>query len=496
MLSKKPLILILTIASSVHCANDHAQENSLPLLFALSVDNPKIGFHSPGVEKRGSLMLSRFGGYKRPEESGEEAIEKGIEGESEAIEWWELTQEPEANHSDMAKVCFGDDIPLEPDTRYCFLPATSVLPATGVSPATDVSPDPDVEAGAYRRAVSDEGSDTEDSGTSDECSDKSSNEDETGTETDVQRVNTVSDAFQALNEMSQYCATLRLKMINQKSISDGEIPTDSGAEVTEVDPANRLESTLPVDSADQKPKRSREHHCGHEGCGYSTYRVHHLKRHKQIHLPADQRSKVHQCDHEGCNYRSDQAYNLKAHKQIHLPADQRVKRLRKKSRVQQCDHEGCNYRSDHPGNLKAHKQTHLPADQRVKRPKVHQCGHKGCNYRANHRGKLEAHKQTHLPPNRRYKGYRCDHEGCNYSSQQPSHLKRHKRIHLPADQRARGHQCDYEGCNYSTDQAGNLKRHKQIHQPADQRLKKLKRPKRKANDQPSSNKKRKKGNKE
>ncbi len=153
---------------------------------------------------------------------------------------------------------FGDDTLLKPDTCYCF------------------SPDPDVEAKAFNRAASDDSADSEDSGsedsdTYDENSDNNSNEDETDTEanieteTNVQCENTTVDPFRALNEISQYCAALRLKMIEQESISDSEMKTHK-----------------------QGP---RMHQCDHEGCNYSADRRDHLKRHKERHLLADQRLK-------------------------------------------------------------------------------------------------------------------------------------------------------------------------------------------------------------
>ncbi|WP_252180410.1 hypothetical protein [Endozoicomonas sp. 4G] len=500
MLSKKTLILTLAVTFSVHCSNGQTQENRLPLLFVLAVETillplfpvrdglPELDSTVKAIaiaikqgddqqreiietaKQRGRLMLSRFRGDKRPEEPEEV---------SEAIEWWELKQEPEANHSDMPRVCRDDDILLKPDTRYCF------------------SPDPDVEARAYSRAASDNASDSEDSSTSDESNDNPSDEDEADTETDVQCVNTASDPFRALNEISQYCTTLRLKMIEQGAISDSEVATESEAEVTRLKvhqcshegcnySTNRMgnlkahkQTHLPAD------QRIKVHRCGHEGCNYSTNRMGNLKAHKQIHLPADQRIKLHQCGYEGCNYSTDRMGNLRAHKRIHLPVDQRIK-------VHQCGHEGCDYSTDQTGSLNRHKQTHLPDGQRTRRPKVHQCDYEGCDYGTDRTNDLKKHKQTHLPTDQRAK-VKCDHEGCNYITHHPCHLNRHKQTHLPADQRFYLHHCDHEGCNYSTNWTGDLKKHKQTHLPADQRTK---RPKRKAYDQQPSNEKRKKVDKE
>ncbi len=216
------------------------------------------------------------------------------EEDSETIEWWELKQESEANHSDMPQVCLGDDILLTPDT--C----------------------------AHSRAASDDSADSEDSGsedsgTSDENSDDYSDEDETDSETAVQCANTTADPFRALNEISQYCSTLRLEMIQQEPISDSGIP------------ATHKQAHL---SADQKPKRPKVHQCDHEGCNYSSYQLGNLKRHQQTHLPADQRPKrpkLHQCDHEGCDFSFVRAYDLKRHKLTHLPADQRPRRVKRKA---------------------------------------------------------------------------------------------------------------------------------------------------------------------
>ncbi|WP_252176620.1 hypothetical protein [Endozoicomonas sp. 4G] len=542
MLLKKPLILTLAMAFSVYCSNDNTQESSMPVLLALPLsalqcwhteiffpvrdalpepdsmvkaivteiqqsDNQQREIIAT-ARQRGSLILSRFRGNKKPEEAGAEGIEK----EGEAIEWWELKQDPEANYSDMPRVCFGDDILLKPllksDSRYC------------------LSPDPGVEAKAYRWVGSDDSADSqdsdsqdsdsqdsdsedngsEDSDTSDESSDNRPNEDEAG----VGYVATTLNPFRASNESSPYCAILELKKIKQESASDSEIVTESEADVTKADSVN----LLPAD------RRLKLHQCDHEGCNYGSRRTDHLKVHKRTHLPADQRPRIHQCDHEGCNYRSDRLGNLKMHKQthlptrqkprvhqcnhegcnysanrsthlklhkqIHLPADQRL-------RVHRCDHEGCNYSTDLPGNLNKHKQTHLPADQRAKRAKVHRCDHEGCNYSTSHIGHLKKHKGIHLPADQRPKRHQCDHEGCHYSSDLKGNLKMHKNTHLPADQRPRVHQCDHESCNYRSDQAGNLKTHKQTHLPADQRPR---RPKRKACNQQPSDEKRKKVDKE
>ncbi|WP_252179816.1 hypothetical protein [Endozoicomonas sp. 4G] len=412
MLSKKPVILTLSIAFSVHCSHGLAEE-----IRVLPDDELKIGLYSPGVKTILLLPLSEAAGSE--EENG-------------TIEWWELKQEPEANDSDRSEVCFGDDILLKSGTRYCFSPATGVFPATGV------------EAKGYRRAASDGSADSEDSGNedssaSDENSDNRS--DETDAESAVQYVTTTLNPFSVPGEISPYCRALELNKIKQEPVSDSEITTESEVDPTEADSVKHPEITSPANSTDQ---------------------IGHLKRHKQTHLPADQRPrkpKMHHCDHEGCNYRTDHTGHLKMHKQKHLPADQKLKKLKrpKKTKVHPCDYQGCGFSTGHMTHLKMHKKTHLPADQRPKR--------------------LEHH---------------CDHESCNYSTSHTSHMKRHKQIHLPADQRLKV-QCDHEGCNYGTHQASNLKKHKWTHLPVDQRPK---RPKRKANSQPPSDEKRKKGGEE
>ncbi|WP_252179804.1 C2H2-type zinc finger protein [Endozoicomonas sp. 4G] len=466
MQPKKPLILMLAIAFSVHCSHGHAQENRLPLLFALAVGKarslsvetiffplfpvrdalPELDSMVKAIateiqqgdtqqreiiataKQRGSLMLSCFRDNSRAGESAEE----GIEEESETIEWWELKQEPEANDTDMPRVCIGDDIFLKSGTSYCFSPDSGAKAKAYRRAASDDSADSedgdsedsdsedsstsDEGSDTEGSSTSDEGSDTEDSSTSDESSENSSNEDEVDAESYIQCLNRAFGPLRTLNEISQHYANLRLKIHSQ---------------------------TLRL--TDQRP---RAHQCDHEGCNYSTDRAGNLKAHKRTHLPDDQRLKIHQCDHEGCSYSTDRAANLKKHKQTHLPADQRPRRPRV-----QCDHEGCSYSSDRSANLKKHKQTHLPADQRRR---VHQ----------------------------------CDYEGCNYSTDHPGNLKKHKQIHLPFWQRSRWYQCDYEGCSFSTNYSGSLKKHKQTHLPVEQRAK------RKAYDQPPSNKKRKKGDKE
>ncbi|WP_252179852.1 hypothetical protein [Endozoicomonas sp. 4G] len=463
MLYKKTLILTLAVAFSVHCSNGHAQENTMSLLFALTVGKALSKTPKPFIEV--SVRL----GNNQPSQI------RLLPGESEESEAIEL------NDSNITKVCFGDDVLLKPDTYYCF------------------TPDSDVEAKACCRVASDNGSDSEDS---DENNDNCSNEDKTETKTDAQYVTSTFNPFRVSDEINQYCATLELKKIKKEPVSDSEIATESKAKVTEANSVNPSEITSPDYCIDQtghlkahkesrppanqkpkKPKKPKVYQCDHGGCNYSTDHTGNLKNHKQKHLPADQRPKVQHCDHEGCNFITNRTGNLKAHKRTHLPANQR-------SRLHQCDHEDCNYRTDNISHLKRHKQAHLPADQR---PKPHKCDHEGCNYRTDKVGNLKSHKQTHLPADQRPKPHKCDHEGCNYGTEHAGNLNRHKQTHLPADQkpeRPKVHQCHHEACNYITDRPNHLKRHKQTHLPADQR------PKRKAYDQPPPNKKRKKGDKE
>ncbi len=382
------------------------------------------------ARQRGRLLLSCFRSDKRPEEP-----------EEEGIEWWELKQEPEKYQSDMSRVCFGDDILLNPDTRYCF------LPATGVEAKAHSWAAPDEGAGSEDSSTSDEDSSTSDgdsstsdgdsstsdgdSSTSDEESDNRSGE--AVADSDVQYVATTLNPFRASNETSRYCAALALEEIKQEPVSDSEIPT----------PETHKQTRLPVDQRPRKPK-------------------------------------VHQCNHKGCNYRTNHTGHLNVHKQTHLPAG---------LKAHHCDHEGCNFSSAQRGHLRAHKQTHQPADQR---PRAHQCDYEGCNFSATLASNLKMHKKIHLPA--KFREYHCDHEGCNFSAVQAVNLKAHKKTHLPKKLKGpRLQQCDHEGCNYYTYRRDNLKRHQQTHLPAAQRLK---RPKRKAYDQPSSNKKRKKDNQE
>ncbi|WP_252176675.1 hypothetical protein [Endozoicomonas sp. 4G] len=352
MPSKKPLILTLVIAFSMHCSNGRAQENRLPLRFALAVGKALINARKSFIE-----VLSIKGIYV----TGVETIflplflvRDGLpdEQETEAIEWWELK--------------------------------------------------------VYSREASDHGSGSEGSSTSDGSSDNRSNEDEDNTESDVQYETTTLNPFRVANETSQYCTTLELKKIKEEPVSDTEILTDSEVDVTKVDAVkhqcdhegcnyrtdhrNSLkrhkQTHLP---ADQRP---RKYQCDYEGCNYRSDHRASLKRHKQTHLPADQRPRKYQCDYEGCNFRSDHRASLKRHKQTHLPADQRPK-------VHRCDHEGCNYGTNHTSNLNRHKQTHLPGDQRPERAKVHQCDHEGCDYRVERPESLKRHKKIHLPADQR-----------------------------------------------------------------------------------------------
>ncbi|WP_252179103.1 hypothetical protein [Endozoicomonas sp. 4G] len=380
MLSKKPLILTLVIAFSVHCSNVHAQ-----------------GAYVSGVE---TILLPLF-----PVRDGLPELDSSAKAIA-----------TEINDSDMPRIYFGDDIVLKPDNRYCF--STYCFSTYCFSPA------PGVEVTVCSQAASDEDSDSEDSGSSDETSDNGSNEDkdEVNAESDVHYTTTTLNPFRVSDEISEYCAAPALKNIKQEPVSDSETPTESEVDATEADSSDNQKIILFACSTDQRPKM---HQCDHQDCNYRSNHRGHLEAHKQTHLPANQRSKVHQCDYEGCNYGTQHASHLKMHKQTHLPTDQRPK-------MHQCDHQGCNYSTRQLGHLKTHKQTHLPADQR---PKMHQCDHQGCNYSTRQSGHLKIHKQTHLPVDQRPKVHQCDHEGCNYITDRKGNLKAHKQTHLPADQR-------------------------------------------------------------
>ena len=152
-----------------------------------------------------NLMLSRF----RYGISFEEPEEESIEEDSDAIQWWGLKQEPDADDSDMAQARLDDSILLKPDTRYCF------------------SPDSGTGARAYNRAASDDGSGGEDSDTSDESSDNDSGDDESATESDVEYIGTTFDPFPVSWEVSEYCANQVLMRIKQEPTSDSEIHIES-----------------------------------------------------------------------------------------------------------------------------------------------------------------------------------------------------------------------------------------------------------------------------
>ena len=152
-----------------------------------------------------NLMLSRF----RYGKSFEEPEEESIEEDSDAIQWWGLKQEPDADDSDMAQTRLDDSILLKPDTRYCF------------------SPDSGTGARAYNQAASDDGSDDEDSDTSDENNDNDSDDDESVTESDVEYIGTTTDPFQVSKEVSDYCANQVLMRIKQEPTSDSEIHIES-----------------------------------------------------------------------------------------------------------------------------------------------------------------------------------------------------------------------------------------------------------------------------
>ena len=258
-----------------------------------------------------SLVLSRFRSGKSFEE---------LEEDSDAIQWWGLKQEPDADDSDMAQARPDDSILLKPDTRYCF------------------SPDSGTGAKAYNLAASDDGSGGEDSDTSDESSDNDSGDDESATESDVEYIGTTDDPFPVSKEVSEYCANQVLMRIKQEPTSDSEIPIESEvmesvtesdveyidttsdpfpvseevreycanqvlmrikqeptsdseipieSEVAEADSTNNLKSTPPtcqsLNPPTAKKKRkagSKKYPCGHQGCDRSFAAQASLNSHK------------------------------------------------------------------------------------------------------------------------------------------------------------------------------------------------------------------------
>ena len=202
-----------------------------------------------------SLVLSRF----------------SIEEDSDAIQWWGLKQEPDADDSDMAQARLDDSILLKPDTRYCFFPDSG----TG--------------AKAYNRAASDDGSGGEDSDTSDESNDNDSDDDESVTESDVEYIGTTSDPFPVSREVSEYCANQVLMRIKQEPTSDSEIPIESEVvvEVVEADSTNNLESTPltcqslnPPTAKKKREAGSKEYPCRHQDCDLSFATQASLNSHK------------------------------------------------------------------------------------------------------------------------------------------------------------------------------------------------------------------------
>ena len=157
-----------------------------------------------------SLVLSRFRNGKSFEEPEEESIEE----DSDAIQWWGLKQEPDADDSDMPQARLDDSILLKPDTRYCF------------------SPDSGTGAKAYNRAASDDGSGGEDSDTSDESSDNDSGDDESVTESDVEYIGTTPNPLPVSKEVSECsanlectpptCQSLNPPIAKKKRVASGE----------------------------------------------------------------------------------------------------------------------------------------------------------------------------------------------------------------------------------------------------------------------------------
>ena len=213
-----------------------------------------------------SLVLSRFRNGKSFEEPEEESIEE----DSDAIQWWGLKQEPDADDSDMPQARLDDSILLKPDTRYCF------------------SPDSGTGARAYNQAASDDGSDDEDSDTSDENNDNDSDDDESVTESDVEYIGTTDDPFPVSREVSEYCANQVLMRIKQEPTSDSEIPIESEVvEVVEADSTNNLKSTPPtcqsLNPPTAKKKRgaaSKKYPCSHQDCFLSFTTQASLNSHK------------------------------------------------------------------------------------------------------------------------------------------------------------------------------------------------------------------------
>ncbi|WP_252176702.1 hypothetical protein [Endozoicomonas sp. 4G] len=242
-------ILTLVIAFSVHCSNGRAQENRLPLHFALAV---------------GKVLFPVRDGL--PDEQ-----------ESEAIEWWELkvhsraasddgsdsedsstSDESSDNRSNEDEANAESDVQYETTTINPFRVSNQVSEYCAAPALIEIKQEPVSDSEVVTNGTS---------STSDKSIDNRSNEDES----EVQYETTTLNPFRLSNEISQYGATLELKKIKEDPVSDSEILTYS--------------------TDDQRIKRPKVHQCDYAGCNYSAGHAGNLKKHKQTHLPADQRVK-------------------------------------------------------------------------------------------------------------------------------------------------------------------------------------------------------------
>ncbi|WP_252178890.1 C2H2-type zinc finger protein [Endozoicomonas sp. 4G] len=336
MLSKKPLILILAIAFSVHCSNGHAKENRLPLRFALAIvkaliktpptrirllpqpDTRYCCSPDPGVEAKVSSRAAS--------DEGSGSVDSGISDEN------------SNNGSNEDETDTVTDVQYVTTTPNPFPVSNEISEYCAILVLKKIKQEP--------------------------VSDSEMPAESEGDTTEVDFANDLKITLPAYSTDH----LRHLKTHKQPSLPANQRPKMyqcdhkgcNHSSDRKGDLKKHRQTHLP---ANQRPKIPKVHQCDHKGCNYRTGRMGDLNMHRQTHLPADQRPKKPkvQCDHEGCNYSTVNTSNLKRHKRTHLPADPRP-------RVQ-CDHEGCNYSTVNASNLKRHKQIHLPADQRRKRAK-------------------------------------------------------------------------------------------------------------------------------
>ena len=273
--------------------------------------------------------LNRLRLLLSPEEGiGRLESEYAQEEEDKTTQWYAL--EESLNKTDDANEAtvryeerIHEGIPLKPDTSYCITPSLdnktqtrSAAPCDGESGGED-----------NNQTTQQEGSDGEESTSSDQKSDNGSN--------DECRITDVEPGFYVSPEVAQYCDMLELDEIKQEPVSDDEIPLGLEDTVTTEATSVLAPENPPPSKKKKLPHAGRLHQAQMHGVGGKECGIDGCK--KRFTRPADTTShqaEVHgvggeECGIDDCKKRFTNPSQKKSHQaQVHGMAPKKRKRTR------------------------------------------------------------------------------------------------------------------------------------------------------------------------